>query len=55
MAKKKHASVRIDDDLYTPLKEEAGEKFEGNISLLIRKILRNYVENKDTLKEVIQV
>lgn len=46
MKKTLHASVRIEQDLYTPLHKEAEEKYEGNMSLLIRRILKDYIKKR---------
>ena len=46
MRKSLHASVRIDKEIYEPLKNEAEEKYEGNLSLLIRVILKDYIKKK---------
>ncbi len=44
MRKSLHASVRIDPEMRAPLKKEAEEKYEGNLSLLIRMILKDYIK-----------
>jgi|GEM_PF-5485966 len=46
MKKNIHASIRIGEDIYGPLQDEANIKYEGNMSLLIRMILKNYIEKK---------
>ena len=38
-----HKSIRISEDIYLPLQKEADNKYEGNMSLLIRMILKDYV------------
>ena len=52
MAKNIHASVRLGHELYEPLRLEAEEKYEGNISLLIRMILREWVKGRSGVKIV---
>ncbi len=43
MKKALHTSVRIDKEIYDPLKNEADEKYEGNLSFLIRSILKEHI------------
>ena len=44
MKKTLHASLRIEQELYSSLQEEANDKYEGNLSLLIRQILKDYIK-----------
>lgn len=55
VAKNRHASVRIEDKIYEPLRQEAEEKCEGNVSLLIRHILKTHIESREGAKEYMAV
>ena len=46
MKKTLQSSVRIDEEMHIPLKKEAEEKYEGNLSLLIRRILKDYISGR---------
>lgn len=50
MKKTLHASIRIEEELYTPLLKEAEEKYEGNMSFLIRLILKDYIRENSQLE-----
>jgi hypothetical protein len=53
MVKNLHASLRIEKELYEPLQKEANDKYEGNMSLLIRLILKDYVKKQFNSKTAV--
>jgi len=46
----KSVSFLCDDDLFTAVQKEADENFEGNTSLQLRKILKEWKEDHDKRK-----
>ncbi|MDC7226670.1 MAG: hypothetical protein PQJ61_07885 [Spirochaetales bacterium] len=50
MKKDIHASIRLGEDLYNPLQQEAERKYEGNMSLLIRMILKEHISKSEANK-----
>ena len=46
MKKTLHASLRIEQEVYRPLQKEADIKYEGNLSFLIRQILKDYIKRE---------
>jgi hypothetical protein len=46
-------SIRLDETLHMPLQEEADEYFEGNLSFLVRLVLRNHIKERKEKKNQI--